>query len=97
MKLYVCYGTFRTPMHKHPCQAAHQAIVEAGYDPAVKRVYGWGLLPNWMNPTRRRVRKLTGGSNWVPALEADDGTLLAKNSAEIIEWAKANPAATSAG
>lgn len=92
MKLYVCYGTFRTPLHKHPCLAAHEALLAAGHDPEVKKVYGWGPLPKWMNPKRRHVRELTGGSNWVPVLESDDGQMLGKNTSEIVAWAKANPA-----
>lgn len=90
MKLYVCYGTFGAG--HHPCGSAHAALVEAGYDPEVKRVYGWGRLPTWMNPTRREVRELTGGSNWVPVLVDDDGKLLAKNTREVLDWAKSNPA-----
>lgn len=89
MKLYVCYGTFGAG--KHPCGTAHQALVDAGYQPQVKRVYGSGMFPNWMNPTRREVRKLTGGSNWVPVLVDDDGKLLAKDTREVVDWAKANP------
>jgi hypothetical protein len=92
MKLYVCWGTFRMGPHTHPCQAAHQALLDAGYDPEVKKVYGLGPLPKWMNPKRREVRALTGGSQWVPVLAGDDGELLGRNTAEIVAWAKANPA-----
>jgi hypothetical protein len=92
MKLYVCYGTFPTPGHEHPCKAAHDALVEAGHKPTVKRVYGWGRLPVWMNPGRKEVRRITGGRNWVPVLVDDDGKLLGKNTREIVEWARANPA-----
>lgn len=92
MKLYVCYGTFKTPGHEHPCRAADVALREAGYDPKVVRAYGWGLLPDALNFTRgrREVRRLTG-SNWVPALVTDDGTAIG-GSKKIIAWAKANPA-----
>jgi hypothetical protein len=92
MKLYVCYGTFNTPGHKHPCQAAHEALVEAGHDPELVKVYGWGPLPEWMNPKRRKVRELTGGSQWVPVLEGDNGELLGKSTREIVDWAQSNPA-----
>lgn len=92
MKLYICYGTFKTPGHKHPCRTALMALREAGHDPEVVRAYGFGPLPNALNFTsgRREVRRLTG-QNWVPVLVTDDGTAI-NNSKKIIAWAKANPA-----
>lgn len=92
MKLYVCYGTFKTPAHEHPCHTALMALREAGHDPEVVRAYGFGPLPNALNFTsgRREVRRLTG-QNWVPVLVTDDGTAI-NNSKKIIAWAKANPA-----
>lgn len=92
MKLYVCWGTFKMGPHTHPCEAAHTALLEAGYNPEVVKTYGLGPLPKWMNPKRAKVRELKDGNQWVPALEGDDGELIAKDSQEIIEWAKANPA-----
>jgi Glutathione S-transferase, N-terminal domain len=93
MKLYVCWGTFQTPRPGgHPCHNAHEALKEAGWDPEVKRVYGWGLLGNALNPTRREVRELTG-QNWVPLLVTDDGELV-QDSKRIVEWAKAHPVST---
>lgn len=91
MDLYVCYGTFPMGPHRHPCHVAHKALLDAGYEPDVKKVYGFGPLPKWMNPRRREVRKITGGSQWVPVLVSDDGELLGKSSDEIIAWAEANP------
>lgn len=96
MKLYVCYGTFTAFGHKHPCTEAHKALVEAGYNPTVERVYGWGKLPMALNPKRKAVLKLTGDSYTVPALEGDNGELLGKTTREIIDWARANPATTEA-
>lgn len=92
MKLYVCYGTFRTPGHEHPCRAALFALREAGYEPEVVRAYGLGLLPDAFNFTsgRREVRRLTG-KNWVPAMVTDDGTAIG-GSKKIIAWAAENPA-----
>ena len=91
MKLYVCWGTFQTPRPGgHPCANAHDALVEAGWDPEVKRVYGWGLLPSFMNPTRKEVREVTG-SDWVPVLVTDDGQVV-QDSKRIVAWAKDNPA-----
>ncbi|MBU3675131.1 MAG: hypothetical protein FGM34_08815, partial [Solirubrobacteraceae bacterium] len=66
MKLYVCYGDWKQPIlgHKHPCGEAHQALLDAGYDPEVVKVYGLGPLPLWLQPRRKRVVELTGKS-WV--------------------------------
>jgi hypothetical protein len=96
MKLYVCYGTFRTPRPGgHPCANAYRALREEGWDPEVIRTYGWGILPDSMNPTRREVRELTG-QNWVPLLVTDDGDVI-QDSKRIVQWAKDNPATASEG
>ena len=88
MKLYVCYGTFTAAPRPggHPCGNAYHALRDAGFDPEVKKVYGWGVLPNALNPTRREVRELTG-QNSVPVLVTDDGEVI-QDSKRIIEWAK---------
>ena len=97
MKLYVCYGTFRTTPRPggHPCGNAYHALVEAGHRPEVVRSYGLGILPdaiaNW-TPGRREVKRLTG-SSMVPVLVTDDGEVV-NESQRIVEWAKAQPAAT---
>ena len=94
MKLYVCYGLFKSPRPGgHPCRNAHAALREAGHDPQVIRSYGLGILPdavaNW-TPGRRRAKQLTG-STMVPVLELDDGSAIG-GSKEIVRWAEANPA-----
>jgi len=91
MKAYVCYGTWVKGPRPHPCGAAVQALREAGYDPEVKKVYGLGPLPEFLNPGRKPVRELTG-QQWVPAVELDDGTGIS-GSANIIAWAREHPAA----
>jgi Glutathione S-transferase, N-terminal domain len=93
MRLYVCWGTFRSPLRPggHPCRNAHEALKQAGWGPEVQRVYGLGALPAVMNPTRRVVRELTG-QNWVPVLVTDEGEAI-QGSDKIAEWARANPAA----
>jgi hypothetical protein len=92
VKLYVCWGTFQTPRPGgHPCANAHSALTEAGWDPEVQKTYGWGLLGDALNPTRKPIRELTG-QNWVPVLVTDDDEVI-QGSKEIVEWAKANPAA----
>jgi hypothetical protein len=94
MKLYVCYGTWTVgkPVHAHPCGEAHQALVQAGYEPEVVRSYGLGPLPGLINDLtpRREVKELTG-NYWVPVLIADDDTVI-QGSKKIIAWAQAHPA-----
>jgi Glutathione S-transferase, N-terminal domain len=94
MKLYICWGEFRSPRPGgHPCRNAAEALREAGWKPHVKKVYGLGMLPSFLNPTRREVRELTG-EDWVPVLVTDDGEVV-KDSKRIVAWAKANPATAS--
>ncbi len=94
MKLYVCYGTFRSPRPGgHPCRNAFEALREAGHDPELVKSYGLTVLPDKpFNQTagRKRVKELTGNSV-VPVLELDDGTAIS-GSEQIVAWAKANPA-----
>jgi hypothetical protein len=95
VRLYVCFGTFRAAPRPggHPCGNAHKALVEAGHDPEVVKVYGWGMLPDALNftPGRREVKRLTGKTT-VPLLVTDDGELV-QESDKIAAWALANPAA----
>jgi hypothetical protein len=94
MKLYICWGEFKSPRPGgHPCRNAAEALRGAGWKPQVKKVYGLGMLPSFMNPTRREVRELTG-EDWVPVLVTDDGEVV-QDSKRIVAWAKANPATTS--
>jgi glutathione S-transferase len=94
MKLYVCYGTFPTPRPGgHPCANAYHALHDAGHDPQVVKSYGLAFLPKVFNMTkgRQEVERLTG-SNMVPTLVLDDGTVV-DGSQEIVAWAKAHPTA----
>jgi Glutathione S-transferase, N-terminal domain len=92
MKLYVCWGTFKAAPRPggHPCGNAHEALVEAGWRPEVERVYGWDVLGSRFNPTRGKIRELTG-QNAVPVLVTDDGEVI-QDSKRIAAWAKENPA-----
>ena len=92
MKLYVCYGTFSTPRPGgHPCRNAYRALQDAGYDPEVVKTYGWGALPDALNPGgRKEVKRLTGNT-WVPVLVTDDDTVV-DGSKEIVAWAQEHPA-----
>jgi hypothetical protein len=94
MKLYVCWGTWKraTPWpfrraESHPCGAAHEALLRAGYDPHVIRCFGWEALPGIFNltPGRRKVKELTGQAT-VPVLVTDEGEVIA-GSGEIAAWA----------
>jgi hypothetical protein len=91
MRLYVCWGTFRSPRPGgHPCGNAHKALKEAGWDPEVKKSYGLGILGDALNPTRREVRRVSG-QNMVPVLVTDDDEVIS-GSDKIAKWAKDNPA-----
>jgi glutathione S-transferase len=92
MKLYVCYGTFKTPRPGgHPCANAYEALKEAGHDPEVVKSYGFGALPDFLNTgTRKEVKKLTGNS-WVPVLVTDEGEVVS-DSKNIVAWAETHPA-----
>jgi Glutathione S-transferase, N-terminal domain len=93
MKLYVCYGLFKSPRPGgHPCRNAHEALREAGYHPEVVKSYGLGILPKAFNLTkgRQEVERLTG-NRMVPTLVLNDGTVV-DGSHEIVGWAKAHPA-----
>lgn len=91
MKLFVCWGTFRSPRPGgHPCRNAHEALKAAGWDPELQKVYGLGILGSTLNPTRAEVRRLTG-QNMVPVLVTDDDEVIT-GSGRIRQWAKDNPA-----
>lgn len=97
MKLYICWGTFRSPRPGgHPCGNAYRALRGAGHDPELIKSYGLGLLPDALNQTegRKEVKRLTGDT-WVPVLVTDDGEVV-KGSQQIVAWAERNPAAASA-
>ena len=99
MKLYVCWGTWKRPTPRpfrradtHPCGAAHEALLQAGYDPQIIRCFGWEALPGIFNqtPGRRKVRELTG-QVMVPVLLTDKDAVIA-GSSDIATWAAENPA-----
>ena len=92
MKLYVCWGTFRTVGHEHACRTALQALLDAGHGPEVIKVYGLGVGPRlfqWATSGRRKVEGLSG-QRVVPVLVTDDGEVITE-SARIVEWADAHP------
>lgn len=98
MKLYVCWGTFPVPWPRgrdswnpgaHPCKRAYDALTEVGHSPEVVKTYGFAQLPD-ITSGRQEVKRLTGES-YVPVLVLDDGDVV-KNSANIVAWARDNPA-----
>ena len=94
MKLYVCWGTFPSPVRPggHPCRNAYNALKEAGHEPEVIKSYGLAGLPDGIfNDTagRKEAKRLTGKST-VPVLVTDDGEVV-YDSKKIVAWAKANP------
>lgn len=89
MKLYTCYGTFKSRKPEgHPCRTAYDALARAGYEPEVVKTYGCVLNPVFSG--RREVKRLTGNYQ-VPTLVLDDGTLV-DGTEDIVAWATANPA-----
>ena len=95
----MCWGTFPVPWPRrgaswrpaaHPCKRAYDALKEAGYSPQVVKTHGFGQLPD-VTSGRKEVKRLTGES-WVPVLVLDDGEVI-KDSKNIVEWARNNPAA----
>jgi hypothetical protein len=92
MKLYICWGEFKTFGPGHPCRNASDALRAAGYEPEVIRSYGWGLLPAALNRSEgRRLAREVSGKSWVPLLITDSGQAITGSGA-ITAWAAANPA-----
>jgi hypothetical protein len=92
LKLYVCYGTFKSPRPGgHPCGNAFRALKDAGHDPEVVKTYGWGALPDFLNTKQRKEVKELTGKTWVPVLITDDDVVV-QGSKEIAAWAQAHQA-----
>jgi hypothetical protein len=96
LKLYICYGTFKSPRPGgHPCRNAYVALKDAGHHPEVVKTYGWGALPDFLNPGRRKEVKRLTGETWVPVLVTDDESVVS-GSKEIVAWAQEHPAGAAA-
>jgi glutathione S-transferase len=92
LKLYVCWGVHREPLHAHPCRIAHRALLAAGHDPQVIRVRGLGVGPRllrWTTAGRREVEEISG-QRVVPVLLTDSGEVVVESTA-IAGWAEAHP------
>ena len=93
MKLYICWGTFQTFGHGHPCRNALDALRAAGHHPEVIRSYGWGLLPAALNRSQgRQLARQATGKSWIPVLVTDNDRIIA-GSKDIEAWAAEHPVA----
>jgi hypothetical protein len=92
MKLYVCWGTFRTFGSGHPCRNALDALQVAGHQPEIVRSYGWGPLPAALNRSEgRRLARQSTGKSWLPLLVTESGDTVS-GSHNIKTWAAQHPA-----
>ncbi len=88
MKLYVCWGTSQVPgVREHPCKVAHDALLQADFQPEVVKVRSFGAMPRALQTGGRKLVEDATGSKWVPALETDEGEWIS-GSREIVAWAE---------
>ena len=81
----------------HPCGRAAKALDDAGHGYEIKTVKGGSLRP-WTWPSRARDRaevEQLSGQRAVPILVLDGGEVVT-GTGEIVNWARANPAAAPA-
>lgn len=88
MRFYTCFGIGGND--HHACAKAYRAVTAAGYAPELKKVYGSGFLPGFLQTKGRRVIKQKTGTYFTPAIELDDGTVIGGSDA-IVAWAAAHP------
>ena len=94
MILYTCGQKKALGQAGHPCGRAARALDNAGYAYEIKTVDGYRLVP-WHRLTRNRDRaevKRLSGTNEVPILVFEDGTVIS-DSSRIVRWAKEHPVA----
>jgi glutathione S-transferase len=91
--LYTCNRKKAAASLGHPCGRAARALDRAGYEYEIKPVRGYRLVP-WdrlrRSKDREEVRRLSG-TNEVPILVLDDGTVIS-DSSRIVRWAREHPA-----
>ena len=98
MILYTCGQKKALGSLGHPCGRAAKALDQAGYDYEIRVVGGYRLAP-WTRPSRSKDRaevKELSGTNEVPVLVLDDGTVIS-DSSKIVRWAREHPAAAVSG
>jgi glutathione S-transferase len=94
MILYTCGQKKALGSLGHPCGRAAKALDNAGYEYELRSVGGYRFVP-WTRPSRNKDRaeiKALSGTNEVPVLILDDGTVIS-DSSKIVRWAKEHPAA----
>jgi glutathione S-transferase len=90
--LYTCGQKARQAAIGHPCGRAAKALDKAGYTYELRAVKGYRLLP-WTRSSRDEDRaeiRALSGTNEVPLLVLDDGTVISESSA-IVRWAREHP------
>jgi glutathione S-transferase len=93
--LYTCGQKKAMGSLGHPCGRAAKALDDAGYEYELRAVKGYRFVP-WTRPSRNKDRaeiKALSGTNEVPVLILDDGTVVS-DSREIARWAREHPKAT---
>ena len=92
MILYTCGQKKRLGSPLHPCGWAAKALDEAGHDYEIRPLKGYRFVP-WTRPFRKRDRRAVrelSGTNEVPVLVLDDGTVIS-DSRRIVRWAREHP------
>jgi glutathione S-transferase len=94
MILYTCGQKKRMGNPLHPCGWAAKALDDAGHTYEVRPLKGYRFAL-WTRPSRNDDRKVVrdlSGTNEVPVLVLDDGTVIS-DSRRIVRWAQEHPAA----
>jgi glutathione S-transferase len=78
----------------HPCAWAAKALDDAGYEYELRALGSYRLMPwTWGGRSKDRAEvKALSGTNEVPVLVLDDGTVIS-DSRRIVKWAKEHPRA----
>jgi glutathione S-transferase len=90
--LYTCGQKKTGPALAHPCAKAGKALDAAGYEYELRTVRGYRAMPwTWgsRGADREEIKRLSG-TNEVPILVLDDGSVVSGSGA-IARWAKEHP------
>jgi hypothetical protein len=94
MVLYTCGQKKRMGNPLHPCGWAAKALDDAGHEYEIRPLKGYRFAL-WTRPSRKDDRKVVrelSGTDEVPVLVLDDGTVIS-DSRRIVKWAKEHPRA----